>query len=210
MVTPTEFRRDRYLRATGYNFYSWAVVNALVTWPLYAALGGHPWPLWLAIAFPIAAIVAGVFVAVLNDNRVQKMCGDASPQAVVEAGSFWGPVFLVGLVLTVVLSVRGPVAYVQPVWLLLIGAAYVVWGNFGVAEFRWLGWTLVVAGAVAGLSVEPSAESWPFASRSALAIWLIFMSALWIPFGAYINRKYVHALVRDDQPLGAGEAADGS
>jgi len=210
MVNPTEFRRDRYLRATGYNFYSWAVVNALVTLPLYAALDGHPWPLWLAIVFPIAAIVAGVFVAVLNDNRVQKICGEANPQAVVEAGSFWGPVFLVGVVLTVVLSLRGPVAYVQPVWLLLVGAAYLVWGNFGVAEFRWLGWTLVAAGAFAGFSVQPSAESWLLASRPALAVWLVFMSVLWIPFGAYINRKYVHTLVGGDQPFGAGEAANGS
>jgi hypothetical protein len=210
MVTPRQFRKDRYLRATGYNFYSWAVVNVLVTLPLFAALDGHSWPLWLAIVFPIGAIVAGIFVAILNDNRVQKMCGDASTEAVVEAGSVWGPVFLVGVILTVVLSVRGPVAYVQPVWLLLVGAAYLVWGNFGIAEFRWLGWTLIACGAVAGLSVEPSAESWLLASRTALGIWILFMGVLWIPFGAYINRKYVHAPLGDDQLLDARQAADGS
>ena len=210
MVTPLRFRKDRYLRATGYNFYSWAVVNLLVTLPLYAALGGRPWPLWLAVLFPIAAIIAGIFVAVLNDNRVQKMCGEPSAEVVVEAGSVWGPVFLIGVVLTVVFSVRGPVAYVQPLWLLLVGAAYLIWGNFGVAEFRWLGWTLIACGAIAGLSVQPSVESWPFASRSALAIWVCAMGILWFPFGAYINRKYVHAAIDVDQSLEARQAADGS
>ena len=80
-----------------------------------------------SIAVPVAAEVTvslilfagGFFIAVLNDNRVQKMCGDPDPQPLVEAGSIWGPIFLIGLVLTVVLAVRGPVAYVQPVWLLL-------------------------------------------------------------------------------------------
>ena len=37
-VTPERFCKDRYLRASGYNFYVWALVNLLVTWPLFAAL----------------------------------------------------------------------------------------------------------------------------------------------------------------------------
>ena len=100
--------------------------------------------------------------------------------------------------LTVVLAVRGPVAYVQPVWLLLIGAAYLVWGNFGVREFRWLGWTLVLAGALAGFSVEPSTPTWHLASRSALTVWVVFMGLLWIPFGAYINWRYLQAATARD------------
>jgi hypothetical protein len=209
-VTPERFCKDRYLRASGYNFYVWAVVNLLVTWPLFAALNGNPWPGWLALLFPVLLIAGGFFIAVLNDNRVQKMCGDPDPQPLVQAGSIWGPIFLIGLVLTVVLAVRGPVAYVQPVWLLLIGAAYLVWGNFGVREFRWLGWTLVFAGAFAGLSVEPSVPTWHLASRSALTVWIVFMGVLWIPFGAYVNRRYLHAPGQNGQRLNASGTADGS
>jgi hypothetical protein len=191
-VTPEKFRKDRYLRATGYNFYVWAVVNVLITWPLFAALAHDPWPVWLAVLYPLGCILGGIFCAVLNDNRVSKMCGEPDPQPLVEAGGIWGPVFLVGIVFTVVLSLRGPVGYVQPVWLLLVGCAYLTWGNFGVREFQFLGYFLVAAGAVAGWFVRPSAASWMLPSRHALAIWVVCMGLVWIPFGVYLNRRYLY------------------
>ena len=76
-MTAEAFRRDRFLRATGYNFYVWGAVNLLVTLPLLAALRGAPWPAWAAGLFPIALIVAGIFLSGLNDNRVAKLCGEA-------------------------------------------------------------------------------------------------------------------------------------
>jgi hypothetical protein len=192
-VTPERFRKDRYLRASGYNLYVWAAVNVLVTWPLFAALAGEPWPLWLSVVYPVGCILAGIFGAVLNDNRVEKMCGDADPQPLVEAGAIWGPVFLIGIVFTVILSLRGPIAYVQPLWLLLVGCAYLTWGNFGVREFQWLGYFLVGAGAVAGWLIQPSASSWALASPHALAIWVVCMGFAWVFFGAYLNRRYLYA-----------------
>jgi hypothetical protein len=195
-VTPEAFRKDRYLRATGYNFYVFAVVNLVVTVPLFAAVNGKPWPDWLALVWPIAAIVAGVVVAGLNDNRVQKMVGEPSPQPAVEAGHLWGPVFLLGLLLTALLVVRGPVAYVQPLWLLLVGAAYMQWGNFTIREFRLFGLVLVIAGTVSGFGIRPTVLP-GLPSRSALMVWVVFMGLLWFPFGAYINRKYVHDLRTD-------------
>ncbi len=190
-MTPERFRKDRYLRATGYNFYVWAVVNVLVTWPLFAALAGKPWPAWIAVLYPIVCVAGGIFCGMLNDNRVQKMCGEPDAQPLVHALAFWGPVFLVGTVLTVVFVVRGPVAYVQPVWLLLVGCAYLTWGNFGIRDFQWFGCFLVAAGAVAGLFVSPSAASWALPSTRALAIWVFSMGLVWVPFGIYLNRKYL-------------------
>jgi hypothetical protein len=192
MMRADDFRKDKYLRATGYNFYVWAAVNVLITWPLYSALAGNPWPDWLAGLYPFGLIGTGIFFSVLNDNRMQKMYGDPNPTPLVEAGTIWGPIFLIGFILTVVFVVRGPAAYIQPLWLCLVGAAYLMWGNFGVHEFRWFGWMLVVAGGIAGLSIRPAAIPPHLASSSALAVWLAFMGALWVPFGAYINRKYVH------------------
>jgi len=190
-MTSEAFRKDKFLRASGYNFYVWAVVNVAILWPLWSALGGHPWSPWAALFYPIGLIVGGSVLCGLNDNRVQKMWGPATEPPVVDAAVFWAPIFMIGLVLTIVLSVRGPVAYVQPVWLLLIGAGYWTWGGFGVPEFRWLGWTLVAAGMLAGLAVRPAVETWLLASSDALLIWVVFMGALWLPFGAYINWKYV-------------------
>jgi hypothetical protein len=190
-MTAETFRKDKFLRASGYNFYVWAVVNVLILWPVWAALDGRPWPAWLALFYPIALIAFGIFLAALNDNRVNKMWGPPNDPPVVDAATFWGPIFMIGLVLTIVLTVRGPAAYIQPVWLLLIGAAYWIWGSFGIPEFRWLGWTLVAAGAIAGLAVHPETIPPHLGSRDAMLIWVVFMGALWLPFGAWINRKYV-------------------
>jgi len=76
-MTPDEFRKDKYLRAAGYNFFVWAAVNALVTVPLFAAIAGTPWPGWVAGLYPIVLIALGLFVCGLNDNRVEKMVGPA-------------------------------------------------------------------------------------------------------------------------------------
>jgi hypothetical protein len=191
-MTVESFRKDKYLRATGYNFYVWGAVNLLVTWPLWSALAGKPWPSWLALLFPVGLIATGVVLMGQNDNRVEKMWGEPSAQPMVEAGAFWGPTLLIAWVLTIVFVVRGPIAYVQPVWLLLVGAAYLTWGTFGVREFRWFGGVLIGAGALAGLAVHPERIPPGLPSRAALIVWVVFMSILWIPFGAYINRKYVH------------------
>ncbi|MGH2830669.1 MAG: hypothetical protein ACREQ9_21185, partial [Candidatus Binatia bacterium] len=191
-MTPEGFRRDRYLRSTGYNFYVFAAVNLLVTLPLFAALDGKPWPAWLGLLYPVAVLGAGFVAAGLNDNRVGKMCGEPSPEPAVEAGYLWGPVFLLGVLLTALFVVRGPVAYVQPLWLLLVGAAYMQWGNFTIREFQLFGLVLVVAGIVSGFSIRPDEVPPGMPSRSALIVWVIFMGVVWIPFGAYINRKYVH------------------
>ncbi len=201
-MTAEAFRRDKYLRAAGYNFYVWAAVNALVTVPFFSALEGAPWPGALAALYPLALVFLGLFLCGLNDNRVEKMVGPASPQTVLDAGSLWGPIFLGGIALSIVLSVRGRAALVQPLWLILVGGAYWVWGNFSVREFRWLGWALMIAGLSTGVSVELP-ENLDLASPAALQVWLLFMAALWVPFGAYINRKYVHSMA----PVGESGAA---
>ena len=197
-MTPETFRRDKFLRASGYNLYVWAVVNLLVTWPPWSALSGRAWHPALAVFYVIVLLAAGVFVSVLNDNRVAKMWGTPSETPVVDAAAFWGPTLGLGLVLTVIFSIRGPVAYVQPAWLLLVGAGYLTWGNFGVPEFRWFGRSLIAAGAVAALFVD-SATSLELPSLGALFVWMLFMGGLWLPFGAYVNRRYVH-------PVGPGPA----
>jgi hypothetical protein len=193
-VTPEAFRRDRFLRATGYNFYVWGAVNLLVTLPLLASLRGAPWPAWAAGLFPVAVIVAGVFLSGLNDNRVAKLCGEAAEVPIVDAARLWGPLFLLAFVFTAIFIARGPAAYVQPLWMAVIGAGYLAWGSFTVAEFRWLGRLLLAAAVVSGLAIDPGALAPGAPSPFALGVWIVVTGLLWFPFGAYVNRKYVHAV----------------
>ena len=191
-VSPEVFRHDRYLRASGYNFFSWAMVNLLVVLPLVAAAKGRPWPAWLAGSFPFGSIAVGIVSSSLNDKRVEKMCGPVSAVPVVEATRIWGPIVLVGAAFTAIFVLRGPFAYIQPLWLVLVGCAYLQWGSFGVREFRWFGWALMVSGVLAGLSIQPAEISPGMASPSALVVWSIFMGFLWVPFGAYVNFRYLY------------------
>lgn len=191
-ITPESFRRDRYLRSSGYNFYIWGIVNVLVVVPLVAAWLGRPWPDWLSGVVPPISIVLGILATVLNDRRVEKMCGEPSPVPLVDANKLWGPIFLVALSLTAVLVVRGPLAYVQPLWLLLVGGAYLQWGAFGVPEFRLLGWSLMVAGTLSGLFIRPEEIPPGMAAPGVLGVWVLFMGLLWLPFGAYINFRYLY------------------
>ncbi len=190
-MTPETFRRDKFLRASGYNFYVWGAVNLFVTWPSWAVLEGRPWRPLAGLAYVIVLIVAGVFLTVLNDNRVGKMWGAPTAAPVVDASAFWGPLLGLALLLTVTLSVRGPVADVQPAWQLLVGAGYLAWGNFGVPEFRALGRVLLGSGVVAMALVDPIRGA-HVPSEGALLVWMLFMGVLWFPFGAYVNRRYVY------------------
>lgn len=188
-MTAERFRRDRFLRASGYNLYVWGSVNLLVTWPLWSAVLGRAWHPGVGALYLGALLGAGVFVSVLNDNRVAKMWGAPHEVALVDAPAFWGPTLLLGVVLSAVLAVRGPAAYLVSVWLLLVGSGYLTWGNFGVQEFRWFGSCLIAAGAVVGLSTDPAADP---LSPAVLLVWMLFMGMLWFPFGAHVNRRYVH------------------
>ena len=191
-MTAEAFRRDRYLRASGYNFYVWGAVNILVTLPLLAAIAGARWPAWAEAFFPIGMIVAGVVLAGLNENRVAKLVGPAAETPVVDAALLWGPLFLLAIAFTVIFLVRGPAAYVQPLWMGVIGAGYLAWGSFTIVEFRWLGGLLVAAALVSGLAIDPGALPPGGASPFALGVWIVVTGLVWFPFGAYVNRTYVH------------------
>ncbi|MGH7804136.1 MAG: hypothetical protein ACREQJ_07290 [Candidatus Binatia bacterium] len=191
-MTADTFRRDRFLRASGYNFYVWGVVNILVTAPLLAALSGHRWPGWAEALFPIGLIVAGIALAALNENRVEKLVGPPAEVPVVDAARLWAPLFLLAIGFTAIFLVRGPAAYVQPLWMGVIGAGYLAWGSFTIGEFRRLGALLVAAAIVSGLAIDPGALPPGGASPFALGVWIVVTGVLWLPFGAYVNRKYVH------------------
>src|SRR6266481_5400229 len=174
-----EFRHDRYLRTTCYNFYSWAVVNILVTVPAFAALNGSAWNGWLALIYTVALITAGVVVSGFNDRRVERMCGEAAPEPLLEALNLWPPVLIAGFLLMVMLGVHNENAYVQPLWMIMIGLAYAIWGLFTIPEYKWLGRLMILSGATAGFLIKPAEVASGLASRTALYIWIVVMGLLW-------------------------------
>ena len=192
-----EFRQDRHLRATGYNFYSWGVVNVLVTVPLFAALNGAPWKGWVALLYTVGVLTAGIVVAGWNDRYVGKMCGEPAPQPLLEMGNLFLPVIGGGLLLSVMLGAHNENAYVQPLWMIMIGLAYLIWGHFSIPEYKWLGRILMVGGGIAGLMIQPAEVASGLASRRALYVWVPMMGPLWLLVGAYVNRKYIHRAIAE-------------
>jgi hypothetical protein len=204
-MTPEQFRADRFLRSSGYDLWVWATVNAVVTLPAWSELAGRPWPPLAALALVVSLITAGIFVAGLNANRVEKMCGPATG-AVVDAPRLWLPLVLGGFAVSFVLIARGAVAWIQPIWLVLVGLAYVRWGRASIVEYRWLGAALMLAGSAAGLFLYATAMPPGGPSQEALVIWLVFASLVWVPVGAWVNWKYVHARATSGQAAGAEPA----
>ena len=137
-MTPDDFARTSYLRATGYNFYVWAVGQRAD----HLAVVRAPWPGIRGRSGSPCSIRSGCILGRASSSPCSTTIAStrcaASPirsrssRPAVSGGRFFSSV----LVFTVVLSLRGPAAYMQPVWLLLVGCAYLTWGNFGVREFQ--------------------------------------------------------------------------
>ena len=191
-MTTEIFRRDKFLRASGYNLYVWGAANLLVVLPAYAAARGAPWPGWVGLLHTVVCIVGASVACALNDNRVEKLCGPANETPVVDAGRIWLPLLAAGTIWTVIFIARGPVAYVQPLWMAIVGVGYLSWGAFAVPEFRWFGGMLLACSAVSGISVDPIAIQRGAPAVNTLAIWSVAMGLAWFPIGVHLNRKYVY------------------
>lgn len=190
-MTAETFRRDKFLRASGYNLCTWGAANLVIVLPAYAAARGTPWAGWAGALHSILCIVGASIVCGLNDNRVQKLCGPAAENPVVDAGRIWLPLFAAGTIWTVIFLARGPVAYVQPLWMAVVGVGYLAWGGFTVPEFRWLGAALLAASTISGLTIDPVALERGAPAANTLAIWCLAMGVAWFPIGIYLNRRYV-------------------
>lgn len=190
-MTPEEFRRDPYLRASGYNLYLWGAVNLLVAVPALTASVGHRWGAAATTAWTAGAIVCGVLLSAMNDNRLRKMLPDVADAPAIPAGRIWGPLLTLGSVGTALAVFRGQVAYVQPLWMLVVGTAYWQWGSFTLGEFRRLGQLLVGAGAASAWAIGVCGMPGEEPSVVSGATWVVCMGILWFPLGLYLNRRYL-------------------
>jgi len=183
------FRRDPFLRTSAYNMATWAVVNVLFSVPNYALAAGTAWSPSLLGTYSLGLFAAGIALSAMHERRVGKLVGPAG-EALFPAGKLWGPLLLIGFGGTVALVVSGRPQFIQPLWLLVVGSAYVVWG--AATRFRLyqlLGGVL----AAAGLAVLALQETRPGAAPSVLGLhlWNLTMGAFALTVAVITNRRYL-------------------
>jgi hypothetical protein len=186
-VTGAAFRRDRSLRASGYELASWGIVHLLLTLPAWNALGGRPWSPGAIAASTIALVGLALAASPLHRNRAGKLCGEAGPHVLVRPVWIWAPLAAAGLVLTATLVVDGAIGRLVPAWIALAGAGHAIWGAFTIPEIRRLGIVLLVAAAIA------AAGDGRTIGVGALVLWSLAMGAGWIATGVAIHRRYLRS-----------------
>jgi GNAT superfamily N-acetyltransferase len=184
-VTGAAFRRDRLLRASGYEIGSWGIVNLVLTLPAWSAASGQPWSSAAIAGSTIVLVGLALAASPLHRSRTAKLCGEAGPRVLVRPVRIWAPLAAVGVVLTGALVADGAIGRLVPVWLAIAGAGHAIWGSFTIPEIRRLGIALLVAAAIAAVG-----ESRAIGVAS-LVIWSLAMGAGWIVTGIAIHRRYL-------------------
>ena len=161
----------------------------LLSLPNYALAAGAAWPAGLLGTYTLGLFAAGVALGAVHERRVGKLIGPAG-EALFPAGKLWGPLLLIGFVGTVLLLTGGRPQYVQPLWLLVVGIAYVIWGvATRLRLYQVLGGVLGVAGLAALALQEPRAGAAP--SVLGLHIWNLTMGAFAFAIAMATNRRYL-------------------
>ncbi|MBI5505560.1 MAG: hypothetical protein HY899_12215 [Deltaproteobacteria bacterium] len=185
----TSFCRDPFLRTSAYNMATWAVVNVLFSVPNYALAAGAAWSPGLLGTYSLVLFASGVALSAVHERRVGKLVGPAG-QALFPAGKLWGPLLLIGVVGTVSLIVTSRPQFIQPLWLLVVGSAYVIWGvATSFRLYQLLGGVL----GVAGLVVLALQETRPGAVPSVLGLhlWNLTMGGFSFAVAVATNRRYL-------------------
>lgn len=183
------FRRDPFLRTSAYNMATWALVNVLFSLPNYRLAAGAAWSPACFGIYSLGLLTAGIALSAVHERRVAKLVGPAG-DALFAAGRLWGPLLLVGTGGTALLVTAGRPQFVQPLWLLVVGSAYVIWG--AATRFRLyqvLGGVLGVAGLVV-LALQQTRPGAP-PSVLGLHVWNLTMGAFSFAVAVTANRRYL-------------------
>jgi hypothetical protein len=157
-MTPSEFRRDRWLRTSAYHLSTWS----LTAFALALRAEFVPRALDATGAALAVALAAGsVLSSLTHERRVAKMAGVAGEAAYAGAGRLWSALFGVLAVVAALLVGMGAAASLYAAAMLVVGTGFALWGRR--AKFDWyfrLGLAMVSAGAF-DLAVEGSALAAP-------------------------------------------------
>ncbi|MFQ5477194.1 MAG: hypothetical protein ACE5E4_01105 [Candidatus Binatia bacterium] len=188
-MDPTLFRRDRFLRSSGYLLGTWAVVNSLFSIPAYAAATLHPWSAGALSVYSVLLIAVGIVVSLLHERRLGKMLGACEGTPIFSADKLWGPLILTGFCTMAALIFFDLAQYVQPLWLVVVGGAYLVWGLAAFRPYALLGAALLVAGLGVGSMQQAVGGAPP--SLIGLHLWNLTMGAVAMATALWVNRNFL-------------------
>lgn len=189
-MDPAAFRRDPWLRTSGYHLATWSLVAfVLELWR------DRPGEVGAAQA---VALVGGAFLTSLtHERRVAKMAGIAGEPVYSETALVWRLVF-VGLAASMAAMLAAPnMAALFPVAMCVLGIGFAQWGaGAGFPRFVWLG-AFMVAAALLDVSLG--------AAGSRLIRQLVLGFAL-PAFGVATSRRYLWFRLREDGESGSRTA----
>ena len=189
LMDRASFRRDPFLRTSAYNMATWAVVNMLFSVPNYAMAAGAAWSPGLLGTYSLALFAVGIALSAIHERRVGKMVGPPG-EPLFPAEKLWSPLLLIGFAGTVALIVSGRPQFIQPLWLLVVGTAYIVWGiGIRLRLYVVLGVVLALTGLAALAMQEPRSGAAP--SVLGLHLWNLTMGGFALAVAVATNRRYL-------------------
>jgi hypothetical protein len=143
-LTPSEFRRDPWLRTSAYALATWSLAGFLLEVRLRAA--GTATEDGIAATIVIAG--ASLLASRTHARRVAKMAGQAGEPVFANAKAMWRLIVAAALLLSVVAVRAGRTDLVFPLWMLAAGSGFAAWGRA-----VGLGWYVGLGALMAGIGL---------------------------------------------------------
>jgi hypothetical protein len=146
------FRRDPWLRTSGYHLATWSLVGFALEL-MRTSDGG------LAVSRVVVLVAGALLVSSTHERRVAKMAGISGAPVYEKTPQLWGFAGL-ALLSTFVAAMNAPnTDPLFPVAMVIVGVAFAQWGaGARFAWFVWLGAAIVAAGlldVVIGAAARP-------------------------------------------------------
>jgi hypothetical protein len=176
-VDPALFRRDPWLRTSGYHLATWSLVAFVLELRRAAATDGGD------AAFLVVLLGGALLTSLTHERRVGKMAGIAGaplhPRIDVLWWSVIGAIVLGGLALHWIARPH----WMFPMWMMLAGEGFLLWGMaVGFAWYRALGVAMIAAGLLDIAMMATGAGRWPR---------LVVLGALLPAAGLVTSRRYL-------------------
>lgn len=147
-VSPTTFRRDPWLRSSGYHLATWSLLGLVLELrrlsPGEGAVTGSAGLLFL--------VAAAILTSLTHERRIGKMVGPAGPagEAVWPgAGALWRTLLSALAAASALLVATQNAGMLFPLWCAGVGSGFWLWGRrAGFAWYEGLGLLMAVAAMV--------------------------------------------------------------
>ncbi len=194
-MTPEAFRQDRFLRTSGYNLAVWGPVNLFLSLPAYAGAVGAAWNPQALFCYGAVLVLAAIALMLVNERRAERVLGEPSSDTPFNAARLWSPVLVATFALAFALQLIGLGQFVMPLWMIVTGIGFLMWGLMTVHVYAWMGACIMLSGSLV-LAWQSGVEA-PNALAS-IHLWNIAMGAGFIAASIAVNTDY---LWNDERPV---------